>query len=274
MIEFIDTHSHLQDDAFDHDQDEAVTRAKAAGVTTLIVCGYDAAANLAALAIARRHPGVFPTVGFHPHEAATVTPTMLAELERQASLPEVVAIGEIGLDYYRDHSPRDVQASILDLQLELALRAGKPVSIHTRGAEDAILPYLRRYARRQSVAFGRRPVGVMHCFGGSLEQARSYVALGFLISITCTITYPSNVEGRRLATSLPLESLVIETDSPYLPPQSHRGKRNEPGFVIAAAERIAALREISMASVAEAISRNAERLFALPVRAGQLAAAI
>lgn len=274
MIEFTDTHCHLQDDAFDRDQHAAVTRAKAAGVTVLVVCGYDAAANLAALALARRHPGVFPTVGFHPHEAATVTPTMLAELELQASLPEVVAVGEIGLDYYRDHSPRDTQARVLDGQLEIANRLGKPVSIHTRGAEDAIEPHLRRYATRQGDAFGSRPIGVMHCFGGTLEQAERYVALGFLISITCTITYPSNVEGRRLAASLPLESLVIETDSPYLPPQALRGKRNEPAFVVAAAEQVAAVRGVSIAAIAEATSRNAVRLFAPPLATPELAAAI
>jgi TatD DNase family protein len=274
MIEFVDTHCHLQDDAFGRDADETVLRARAAGVTAMVVCGYDAAANLAAMAMARKHAGVYPTVGFHPHEAATVTSEMLRELEGQAARAEVVAVGEIGLDFYRDHSPRDIQASVLDEQLEIALRVRKPVSIHSRGAEDAIEPSLRRYAARQAAAFGSRPVGVMHCFGGTLEQAQCYVDLGFLISITCTITYPSNAEGRRLAAALPLESLVIETDSPYLPPQTHRGKRNEPALVVAAAGHVAALRGISTAALAERTSRNAARLFAIPVHAGELVGAV
>ena len=274
MIEFIDSHCHLQDDAFDHDRDEVVRRARSAGVTSLIVCGYDEAANLAALALARRHTGLYPTVGFHPHEAATVTPAMLVELEQQAAISAVVAVGEIGLDFYRDHSPPDIQASVLEEQLEIALRIGKPVSIHTRGAEEAIEPHLRRYALRQGAAFSDRPVGVMHCFGGTLEQAIRYVDLGFLISLPCTVTYPKNEAGKQMASLLPLESLAIETDSPYLPPQAHRGKRNEPAYIVAAAEHIAAVRGISPARVAEITSRNASRLFALPVGAGDLVGAI
>ena len=266
MIQLFDTHCHLQDEAFDGEALVAVERARAAGVVGMTLCGYDVPANLAALKLAAQAgSGVYPTVGFHPHEAATVTQAMLDELESQARLPQVVAVGEIGLDFYRDLSPHPVQRTILDAQLAIALRVGKPVSIHTRAAEDAIAPHLAAYAAEQRKAFGERPVGVMHCFGGTVEQALYYAELGFLISIPCTITYPSNAMGRRIAAELRIESLVIETDSPYLPPQTRRGKRNEPAFVGAAAEAIGAARGITIAEVAAATTANAARLFAVVV---------
>ena len=274
MMDFVDTHCHLQDEAFEKDADDVILRARSEGVIAMIVCGYDAAANVAALALAERHNCVFPAVGYHPHEATTVTRPMLDELERQANMARVVAVGEIGLDFYRDHSPRDVQREVLDAQLAMAVRVGKPVAIHTRGAEDAIESHLRDYAERQRRAFDDRPVGVMHCFGGTLEQARRYVEYGFLISITCTITYPSNAEARRIAGGIPLEAIVIETDSPYLPPQTRRGKRNEPAFVVAAAEGIAAARGSSTAAVAAATALNAARLFAIPLRIKELAGTV
>jgi len=266
MIQLFDTHCHLQDDAFDGDALAAIMRARESGVVGMTLCGYDAPANLAALELARRAGfGVYPTVGYHPHEAATVTQAMLDELESQARLPQVVAVGEIGLDFYRDLSPHPVQRTILDAQLAIALRVGKPVSIHTRAAEAEIAPPLAEYAAEQRAAFGDRPVGVMHCFGGTAEQALNYSGLGFLISIACTITYPSNAVGRSIAAEVPLESLVIETDSPYLPPQTRRGKRNEPAFVGAAAEAIAATRGITFAEVAAATTANAARLFVVAV---------
>ncbi len=262
-MRLFDSHCHLQDEAFAGDVDSIIQRAREAGVSAMALCGYDAPSNAAALAIAANHPGVYPAVGYHPHEAATVSQAMLEELEAQVRRPEVIAVGEIGLDFYRDHSPHDVQRRVLDQQLGIAIRAGKPVSVHSRGAEDTIFPHLDAYASGQRRMFGERPVGVMHCFGGTLEQAQRYVEIGFLISTACTITYPSNTEGRRMVAGLPLSALLMETDSPYLPPQGRRGQRNEPSYIAAAAQAIAAAHGISTAEAAEVTFDNASRLFAV-----------
>jgi len=256
-----DTHAHLQDLAFAADADEVIARAEAEGVGGMLVCGYDEPSNAQALALAARSPLVFPAVGFHPHDAKDVTTAMLDELERLAALPEVVAVGEIGLDFYRDHSPHDVQREVLDAELAIAARLGKPVSVHSRAAEDAIFEHLDRYSRDSGWQPGARPVGIMHCFGGSLEQALRYVGIGFLVSFACTLTYPRNDEARTIAAALPLESIVVETDSPYLPPQKLRGKRNEPANVARAVEALAAVRGMDPEQVAAATTANALRVF-------------
>jgi len=237
-----------------------------AGLVGLTVCGFDAESNNAALLLAASSSIVFPAVGFHPHDAGEVTPGMLAELESQARLPEVVAVGEIGLDFYRDLSPRDRQRQVLDEELAIAVRVGKPVSVHSRGAEADIYDHLKAYAAASPLMARGGPVGVMHCFGGTLEQAERFIALGFLVSIPCSVTYPKNCESRRIAASLPGDSLVVETDSPYLPPQRCRGRRNEPAYVVAAVEEISASRKISIEAAAELTTANACRLFGIPIR--------
>ena len=257
MIPAFDTHAHLQDEAFAADLEAVVRRMAEAKVGGAVVCGYDAASNVAALDLASRFPPLFPAVGYHPHEAKDVTPSLLAELESLASLPAVVAVGEIGLDFYRNHSPHDRQREVLDAQLAIALRLGKPVSVHSRAAEEEIFEHLAAYSRASSWRPGGRPIGVMHCFGGASEQARRYVDIGFLVSLACTLTYPRNHAARTIAEDLPLESLVVETDSPYLPPQDRRGARNEPANVCRAIESLAALRGISVGAAASATTANA-----------------
>jgi TatD DNase family protein len=259
-----DTHSHLQDPKLIHDFEGVLQRAEAAGVRGVALCGYDAQTNQLALEMAQRSPLLFPTVGFHPHEADGVTPAMLEELESLARLPEVVGIGEIGLDSYRHHSSEANQRTLLDAQLEIALRVGKPVCIHSRAAESVALQQLGPYAE-QARAAGTAVPGVMHCFGGTLEQARPYVDAGFLVSVACSITYPKNDEAARMVRSLPLEVLVIETDSPYLPPQGRRGQLNEPAYVIEAAKTIAALRVEPLERVLETTTANAARLFRVTI---------
>jgi len=268
-----DTHCHLQDEAFGSREAEAVVlRAVKAGVGGMLVCGYGERSNVQALALADAHEPVFAAVGFHPHEAKDVTPALLDALARQAADDRVVAVGEIGLDFFRDHSPRDVQRQVLDTQLELAITVGKPVSVHSRAAEGEILEQLARYSGRSPLGAAGRPVGVMHCFGGTLEQALGFVDLGFLISMSCAITYPKNDEARRIATGVPLEWMVVETDSPYLPPQTRRGGRNEPAFVAAAAAGVAKVRGISVEAVAEATTANACRVFGVrPVLLAEVA---
>ncbi len=213
--------------------------------------------------MAANHAAVLPAVGFHPHDAKDVTEEMLGVLAAQSDRPGVVAVGEIGLDYYRDLSPRATQQRILEAQLDIAVAAGKPVSVHSRGAEAEILEPLRSYAARSPLAGARRPLGIMHAFGGTLAQAHRFVDLGFVISITCTVSYPNNQQARELARELPLTSLVVETDSPHLPPQDRRGRRNEPSFVVRAAEGVAAARGTTLEEVARETTANARLLFGL-----------
>jgi TatD DNase family protein len=260
-----DSHCHLQDRAFAADLESVLLAARAAGLVGMALCGYDGPSNEAALRISAAQPDVFPTVGYHPHDANDLTAEALAELEALARLPEVVALGEIGLDFYRDLSPRDVQRRALEAQLALAVRIGKPVCVHSRGAEEEIVAQLEPYAKASPLRAAGRPVGVMHCFGGSLEQARRYAALGFLVSIACSITYPASGAAREIAAGLALEWLLVETDSPYLPPQPLRGKRNEPARVGAAAEAIAVARRTTVEHVATATTANAVRLFGVRV---------
>ena len=266
MTGAFDTHSHIQDPKLLGDFEGVIARAESAGLAGIALCGYDAPSNELAIELARRSPLLFPTVGFHPHEADGVTAAMLAQLESLARLPEVVAIGEIGLDSYRHHSTEANQRTLLAAQLEIALRIGKPVCVHTRAAESAAIEQLGPYAA-QARAAGLEVPGVMHCFGGTLEQALPYVEAGFYVSIACSITYPRNDEAARLAGDLPLEVLVIETDSPYLPPQTRRGQLNEPAYVLEAAKAIARIRGEGLERVLEVTTANAARLFRVAVPA-------
>jgi TatD DNase family protein len=267
-MRLFDSHSHLQDAKFGDEAPAVIARAQEQDVCGIVVCGYDARSNTRAMEIAASARGVYPAVGFHPDPAAEVTPALLAELDALVGDDRAVAVGEIGLDFYWHNSPEVDQRRVLDAQLEIALRHRKPVSVHSRSAEDACLEQLAPFAD-QARAAGFEP-GVMHCFSGTVEQARRFVEIGFLVSLACVVTYPKNDEARRIAAELPLESLLIETDSPYLPPQGRRGQRNEPAYVRAAAEAIASARSLPVAAVAEQTSRNAERLFRVgaPARAG------
>lgn len=264
-MRLFDSHSHIQEKPFAGDIGDVLARATRAGVEGIAVCGFDAESNQAAIVLAATSPILVPTVGFHPHDAGEVTSAMLAELESLARLPEVVAVGEIGLDFYRDLSPREVQRRALDEQLAIAVRVAKPVCVHSRAAEEEIYPHLAAYASSSPLPGAGRPAGVMHCFGGTLEQAQRYAGLGFLVSIPCTITYPNNVEARRIAAGLPLSALVVETDSPYLPPQELRGRRNEPANVRSAVAGIATARGMTAEAVADATTANACRLFGVRV---------
>lgn len=266
MRGLFDSHAHLQDPAFAGDVDAAVERARAAGVTGIVVLGYDPRSNHAALEIAARHPGiVFPAVGIHPHDAASVTDGDLEEVAALARLDQVVAIGEIGLDFYRNLSPAANQVEVLERHLTLALDLGKPVSVHSRSAEEGLTEPLERFAADWSIRFPGRSPGVMHCFGGTSSQAATFVAAGFHVSIACSITYPRNDQARAVAAEIPLERLLIETDSPYLPPQPLRGRRNEPAHVGAAAAAIASVRGCAPTTIANATAANAERLFGVHV---------
>ena len=265
MIDLIDTHAHLRGGVA-ADRQAVVNRARAAGVGTIIVPAVDGETAARAVELAEKHDGLYATAGYHPHEASHLTDAALARVEALLDEPKVVAVGEIGLDFYRLHSPREAQIEALARQLALAERHAVPVVIHCRDAWDDLSPVLEPWARRAAAAFAGRPLGVLHYFAGGVAEARRYHEIGFLISIHTSVTHPKAQALREVARDLPLEALVIETDSPYGAPQTQRGRRNEPAFVVEAAKQIAAERGIALEKVAQATTANARRLF--PITAG------
>jgi len=258
--ELFDTHAHLTDPKIAADVEAVLARAWSAGVTSMVVIGYDLPSSEEAVRLAGQHPGrLYPAVGLHPHEADTAWPALLPRLRELAAAPEVVAIGEIGLDAYRGWSSEPNQRRLLDAQLQIALDVRKPVCVHSRAAETTILPQLEAFAKAAAAA-GLPLPGVMHCFGGTLKEAQPFVELGYLVSIAGPVTYPKNDRTRRLAAGLPARSLVIETDTPYLPPQGMRGQRNEPACIVETARAVAAARGETFAEVARVTTENARRL--------------
>jgi len=267
VIEYVDTHAHLQEPEFADDVDEVVARAAGAGVTTIVAPAVDLASARTGVTLARRHDGVFTTAGYHPHDASRLTQEALIELASVLQEPDVVAVGEIGLDRYRMHSPFETQIDVFERMLELSEAHTMPVVVHCRDAWEDTARLLVPWARRVDAAFAGRPLGVMHYFTGSLEEARRYIDLGFMISVHTSVTHPKASALREVVAQLPIDALVIETDSPYGAPQSVRGKRNEPAYVVEAAKQIAALHGVVLDNVAEATRANARRLFRLPVAA-------
>ncbi|MHB1004799.1 MAG: TatD family hydrolase [Chloroflexota bacterium] len=255
----IDTHAHLDDEGYT-DREGVLSRARAAGVARIITVGVDLPTSRAAVALAAAHPDVYAVVGVHPHEATRFDAQVLAALDELARLPKVVAIGEIGLDFYRDLSPRDAQRAAFRAQLELAARLGLPVVIHDRDAHAEVMARLREWALAGP---GNRERGVLHCFSGDEEMAREAIDLGFYVSLAGPVTFPKATRLQHLATTLPLDRLLVETDCPYLTPEPLRGRRNEPANVRFVAERVAALRGLALAELARATTANAVRLFRL-----------
>ena len=249
-----DTHAHLDFPQFDDDREEVIARALAAGVGIIINVGADLASSRRAVALAEAHPQIYAAVGVHPHDAKTLTEEVLTELRELARHPQVVAIGEIGLDFYRDLSPRDVQRQAFERQLALARELDKPVIIHDREAHAEVMDTLRRWQ-------GLR--GVLHCFSGSLEMARRAVELGFYISIAGPVTFKNARRLPEIVRQLPLERLLIETDCPYLAPHPHRGERNEPAYVRLVAEAVAEIKGLPLEEVARVTTANTQTLFGL-----------
>lgn len=260
-----DAHCHLQDKKFAHDLDAVVDNARAAGVETLVTVGYDMPSSRYGIQLAERYSSVYATVGVHPHDARTVTGADLDELARIGQHPRVVAVGEIGLDFFRNLSPRKDQERAFRAQLDVACDLSLPVVIHSRDADEEVFAILDEYAAQVRPSWpAGRPLGVMHCYAGNLELARRYLEIGFMVSIAATVTYPAAERTRQVATHVPLDHLTIETDAPYLPPQVIRGQRNEPARVRDVAEYIARLRGVTCEEFAVATAGNAARLFALP----------
>jgi TatD DNase family protein len=255
-----DSHAHLDGNEFDPDREEVIARAKAAGVRRMLLIGlWREAGNFGRSQwIQEKHPGLFGvTFGVHPHDCARVPAEDWDRLEALAAQPVVNGVGETGLDYHYDHSPRDVQRRSFERQLALAASLGKPVSVHLREALDDSLTILGHSG------IGRGPGGVIHCFSGDAAAAERYLDLGFHLSISGVVTFRNAAALQDAVRHIPLDRLLIETDAPFLAPVPHRGKRNEPAYVKLVAEKIAELRGMSADEVGEAATRNAERLFHL-----------
>ncbi len=258
----IDTHAHLDMDHFDKDRAEAIARALDSGVSKIVTVGINLESSKKAIELAENHAGVLATVGFHPHEADRVTEEDIASLAKIADHPTVVAIGEIGLDFYRNLSPREAQLQTLKWQLEVARKLGLPVIIHCRQAEKDMLVLLHDWTSAHQGSHGQ-PRGVIHCFSGDIATARQYLDMGFFISFGAYIGYPSSKHMHAVIRDIPQDRLVVETDSPFLPPQNHRGQRNEPAYLPSTVELLARIRKTSPGTVAEETTQNAHRLFRL-----------
>lgn len=259
-----DSHGHLQLAAFDRDRDAVLERARDAGVSGSVVVGIDGESNRRAVALTKRHPDVFAAVGFHPHEAKSFDGEALHLLRELAQAPGVVAIGETGFDFYRNLSPRADQERAFRAHLELAAELGLPVIIHARQAEKETLAALRSWTNSNPAL--SRPLGVLHCFAGSAESARAYFEMGFLISVAGNVTYPNAAHLRSVVAAVPLERLVVETDCPFLAPQSRRGRRSEPADVVETAKAVAAIQDVTFGEVARATTDNARALFRITAR--------
>jgi TatD DNase family protein len=253
----IDSHCHLDDSKFDAERDAVIERALAAGVTKMVSIGTgDGPPDLeVAVRVAEKYDCVLATVGVHPHDAAKATAETYSRLAELLKHPKVIGLGEMGLDYHYDHSPREVQKAVFREQLEIAKSAQCPIVIHTREAWDDTLAILEEHWVPAGLP------GIMHCFSGGVGEAEICVRMGFYISFAGVVTFPKASELHKAAKVVPADRLLIETDAPYLAPIPHRGKRNEPAFVAHTAARLADLRGESAEGIAKQTTANWQRLF-------------
>jgi TatD DNase family protein len=258
-MDLIDSHAHVDVPGFDGDREAMLDRARLAGVGTLLAIGNGPELEKlgAAIPYAEQYDWIYAAMGIHPHEAKHATDAHYAELDRLARHSRVIAWGEIGLDYHYDHSPRDVQAQVFRRQLEQARAAKLPVIIHCREAWPDCLKILDEHWRSSGLG------GIFHCFAGTIEEARFGMEMGFLVSFAGNVTYPKAQNLRDAAREIPLDRLLVETDSPFLAPQPHRGRRNEPAYVAEVARSIGNMRNLPADEVARATSENFRRLFGL-----------
>src|SRR5438105_1502349 len=262
---FVDSHAHLEMEQFNTDREQMLTRARETGVETIVAIGSGTGPGSldCGIALATKYEFIYATVGIHPHEAKLATDADFEELQQLAKRPKVIAWGEIGLDYFYDHSPRDIQKQVFLKQMEMARSAKLPIVIHCRpsdGSDNAwqdCLQLLREHWAGTGLG------GVLHCFTGQLEHARAALDMGFIISFAGNVTFAKAHNIRDAALEVPLERMFIETDSPFLAPVPHRGKRNEPAFVVEVARQIAGLRGLSQEQVGERTSQNFYDFFKL-----------
>lgn len=249
----VDSHAHLNNEQFNEDVESVIDKAKKSKVEYIIVNGFDLESSKKAVELASKYDIVYATVGVHPLDIEKFDDNTIDEIRNLASCDKVVAIGEIGLDYYYDKDKMQEQKEVFLKQLELARELDMPVTIHTRDSINDTYEILKKSGN----------YGVMHCYGGSVEYARKFIELGFYISLSGTVTFKNAVVPKEVAKEIDLEKLLIETDSPYLTPHPFRGKRNDPSFVRLVAKEIADLKEIDLRKVEDVTSANAIKLFNL-----------
>ncbi len=249
----IDSHCHMDSEQFDSDRDAVIERALAAGVDTMVAIGTgNGPPDLeAGIRLADRHPCFYATAGVHPHDASKATPETFLRLRELLGHPRVIAVGEIGLDYHYDFSPREVQREVFVMQMRIASEAEKPIVIHTREAWADTLALIGEHWRG---------AGIMHCFSGGPKEARQALELGFYLSFGGIVTFPKAVDVQAAARMAPADRILVETDAPYLAPVPQRGKRNEPALVIETARKLAELRGVTLAEIEQATTQNFRRL--------------
>jgi TatD DNase family protein len=254
---FIDSHAHLDMPQFEDDLPEILERARQHGVEAVVTVGTNLRQSQRATEIARSYREVYATVGIHPHDARESSLSAMDRLRKLATRPKVVALGEMGLDFYRNLSPPELQVQAFRQQIRLARDLGKPIVVHDRDAHRLVLRILQE-EKAQEVG------GVLHCFSGDLPMAKQCVDMGLLISIPGSITFKNSARLRNVALQLPLDRLLVETDSPFLAPIPFRGKRNEPCYIRYIADRVAKIRKIPVEDLARQLSHNTRELFGLP----------
>ena len=254
-MELIDSHCHLDLEEFDADRAEVIQRAREAGLVRMITIGIDPETSARAIELAEAHEFIFATVGHHPHEAARLTDRDMVQLKKMAAHPKVVGFGEIGLDFFRNHSPAAVQIQRFHDLTALGMALDLPLIIHDRDAHEEVLSHLQAVRPR---------AGVIHCFSGDWPLARKFLDLGFYISIPGTVTFPKAQVVRDVAGKVPLDALLLETDAPFLAPVPRRGRRNEPALIRHTAAAVAEARGMPVEELCRATVENTLRLFRLP----------
>lgn len=254
--QLFDSHAHLDAPQFDVDRDALLVSLPEQGIAACLTCGSDVASSRASIALAEQHDFIYAAAGIHPHEVAKAGAGDLEEVVSMLAHPKVLALGEIGLDFYYDFSPRELQEEYFKKQLDIAYELGKPVVIHVREAHGATIDLLTKNR-------GNLPSGVLHCYSGSAESVKVYEKLGFYISFAGSVTFKNADKLRLAAQAVSLDRLLIETDSPYLAPVPHRGKRNDPGKVREVCQLLADLRGMPYEDMAALTCRNACRLLGL-----------
>lgn len=253
----IDSHAHLDDSRYDRDRHEIIKNLKQEGVDLVVNIGADLESSKNSYYLAKTYEPIYATVGVHPHNAKTYTPAVEAELTALALKPKVVAIGEIGLDFYYDHSPRDVQREVFRKQLELAHEVNLPVVIHSRDASQETFDILKEYHKKFKFQ------AIIHCFSQSVEMMREYVKLGDYIALGGAVTFKNAKTPKQVAMEVPLDHLILETDCPYMTPVPFRGKRNEPKYIQKVANYIAQLREMDVKDLIRHTDENTKRFYQL-----------
>jgi TatD DNase family protein len=256
-IMLFDTHTHLNDSRFDEDREDVIQRARDEGVSLIVNVGFNRETIARTLHLADTYDFIYAAIGWHPHDAKDMQPSDLEWIEDIVNKhPKVVAVGEMGLDYYWDNSPREIQQDVFRQQIQLAKRVGKPVIIHDRDAHDDVLRILQE---EDAAEVG----GVMHCFGGDTEMAKACLDINFYISFGGPLTFKNAKLPKEVAASVPVERLLIETDSPYLAPHPLRGKRNESSYVAYVARAMADIKGLPVEQLAEITTENGKRLFGI-----------